>query len=203
MRERTEERLSGEVGAQVPGLAAEPDVAIAGFPFLTQVAGGELDEVTISTSSVEIDGILLEDVDVLLSGVSTDEPYTAQDVTMTASVSLATMRQMLAIDADLSIEDRELVAESSILGLPLQLNLVPRPAGRAIEIDLVSLSLAGATVSADDLPNALADQVEGLEIPMDGLPAGMELTGLTLTADGVDLTAEGQDIELDMAALGG
>lgn len=203
MREKTEERLSGEVGSQVPGLGTEPDVTIAGFPFLTQVAGGQLDEVTVSTSSAEIGGILLEDVDVLLSGVSTEEPYTARDVTMTASVSLDTLRRMLSIDADLAIEDGDLVATSSIFGLPLELTLTPRPAGRSIEIDLISLSLAGATVSAEDLPNALADQVEGLEIPMDELPVGMELTGLELTRDGVDLTVEGQDILLDAAALGG
>ena len=202
LRERAEERLSGEVGSQA-GLATEPDVTIAGFPFLTQVAGGELDEVTISTSSADIGGILLEDVDLLLAGVSTSEPYTAQEVTMTASVSLDTLRRMLSLDADLSIEDGELVAGSSIFGLPLQIALTPRPAGRAIEIDLVSVSLAGATVSADDLPSALADQVEGLQIPMDDLPAGMELTRLELTDDGVDLTAHGADIELDVAALGG
>ncbi|GGX47757.1 LmeA family phospholipid-binding protein [Streptomyces fructofermentans] len=37
------------------GLAATPDVSIKGFPFLTQVAGGELDEVEVGIKNYEAD----------------------------------------------------------------------------------------------------------------------------------------------------
>lgn len=202
LRDRAEEQLADELQSQVP-LDAPPGVSIAGTPFLTQVADGELDEIHVTTATADVGGLLLHDVDVVLTGVSTEEPFTAREVVMTASVSLATLTEILGVDADLTIEDGELVATTSLIGLPLAIALTPRAAGRVIEVDLERISLAGATISADSLPASIVDEVQGMDVPLAGLPVTMELTDLTVTDVGVDFRAEGTDVALDPAALNG
>jgi hypothetical protein len=197
VRERAETDLASSLTDQVPGLASEPDVTIEGFPFLTQVLAGELQHVRIAAPTVTVEGMPLHDVVVDLEGVSTDRPTTARLATMTASASLGDLSDQLAMDADLTVEDGLLVATTSFLGLPVAVRLTPRPAGRAIEADVESFALAGVTVQADALPDQLTDRVEGLSVPVDGLPAGMILTGLVVTSSGVDLEAGGEDVVLD------
>lgn len=202
VRERTEDELAANLQTQIPGLDAEPEVTIGGFPFLTQVLAGELDEVHATAPSLTVEGIPLEDVVVDLAGVSTDQPTQVRDATMTASVSLASMTEVLAVPVDLAIDGERLVASGDILGLPLEAALAPRADGRAIAVDVETINLGGVEVAVEDLPGALADQLTGLTVPVDGLPEGIELTEVTVTTEGVDLTAAGSDVVLDAAALG-
>lgn len=199
VRDRAEADLATSLVDEVPGLTTEPDVTIEGFPFLTQVLGGELEHVRISAPAVTVDGMPLHDVVVDLEGVSTDRPTTARLATMTASASLGDLSDQLAMDADLSVEDDLLVATTSFLGLPVAVRLTPRPAGRSIEADVESFALAGVTVSAADLPSQLTDRLQGLSVPVDGLPEGMILTAVDVTASGLDLEAGGEGVVLDQA----
>ncbi len=198
VRDRTEADLAEGLRAQVPGLDETPDVTIGGFPFLTQALAGELDDVRITASSVTLEGLPLHDVVVLLRDVSTDQPTTAAEATMTASARLDDLTSLLSVDADLAVEGQHLVASTTVLGMPVAITIAPRAAGRAIEADVVSFSLGGVQVDADDLPARLVEQVQGLSVPVDGLPEGMELTGLALTPDGVDLEASGTDVVLEV-----
>ena len=54
-------------------LNQKPDVSVAGFPFLTQLAAGEFDDVTISASDLEVgtaDNLRLDRLDVHLHHVT-------------------------------------------------------------------------------------------------------------------------------------
>ncbi len=195
-RERTESDLAVSVQQQVPGLASEPDVTIQGFPFFTQVLGGELEEVRISAPLATVDGLALHQVEVTLEGVSTSVPTTARLATMTASARLEDLSGLLALDAELTVEDGFLVATTSFLGLPVAVRLTPRPAGRAIEADVESVVLAGVVVGVERLPAVIADRLDGLSVPIDGLPEGMLLTAVTPTATGLDLESAGTDVVL-------
>jgi hypothetical protein len=203
LRGKAQDRIATDLQTQM-GLDATPEVGIDGFPFLTQVVGDrELDHLHIAAEEATVSGMELRNIDVELEGVTTQEPYTARHVSATASIPIATIRTLLDIPADLDIKNGQLVASTKLFGLPLKIALTPRAAGRSIAIDVETLSLAGAAVSADNLPPIVLDQVQGLEIPMTGLPKGMELMEITVTPIGVDIQAEGTDVELDAEALGG
>lgn len=196
VRERTEERLATDLQAGIEGLDA-PTVTIDGFPFLTQVLAGELSHVTVTAPTATIDGLRLEDIDVRLTGVSTDRPTTARTARLTARVPVADLDEVLVLPVDLTVDGDALVTSVTVLGLALDVFLDPRPAGRAIEVDVTGLSLGGVSVSADELPTALRDQLQGLRVPIDGLPEGLELTDVTVAPDGVHLTAQGTDVVVD------
>lgn len=83
------------------GLASTPDVSIEGFPFLTQVVGGELDDVKIGIKDYEASTggtnaaagtIRIDDLNAEMHGVAFNSDYssaTATSATGTASISYA------------------------------------------------------------------------------------------------------------------
>lgn len=201
-RSGAEDDLARTLLTQVDGLETEPDVVIEGVPFLTQVAAGQLESVRISADSVTVQGLPLHDVVVHLEGVRTDGPTTARTATLAGSARTADLGGLLSFDADLAVEDGRLVASTTVLGLPVSVRVVPRADGRAVAADVESISLAGAVVDAADLPGPLADRVQGVSVPLDGLPPGLELTEVTVTPTGLDLAAAGTDVTLPAAAAG-
>lgn len=199
---RTEEQLADRLQADVPALTSEPDVTVHGFPFLTQVLAGELGAVDVTAPEATVENLVLEDVEVRLERVSTSAPTTAGAARMTAFAPLDQLTAALDLPLDLSIEGDLLVASAQLLGLPLEVLLEPTAGGDAVLVDVDALRLAGATVSAADLPAALTEQLEGLEVPIDGLPEGLELTDLTLEEAGARLVAEGTDVAFMVEDLG-
>ncbi|NCT91037.1 DUF2993 domain-containing protein [Cellulomonas sp. APG4] len=197
-----EQRIAGELQDEIPGLATEPDVTVHGFPFLTQVLAGELGAVDVTAPEATVQDLVLEDVVVRLEQVSTSRPTTAGSARMTAYAPLDQLTAALDLPLDLVIEGDRLVASTQLLGLPLEVLLVPTAGGDAVLVDVDGLRLAGATVSASDLPSALTEQLEGLEVPIDGLPEGLELTDLTLDEGGAQLVAEGTDVVLTAEGAG-
>lgn len=202
VREQTQDRLATELQRQIPGLDSTPDVTIGGFPFLTQVLAGQLDDVHLSAADLTVEGLRLEDVDVRLTGVTTDQPTTADHATLNAFTSLGSIQDVVDAPVDLAIEDGLLVASGTLLGVPLEVLLTPRPDGRSIAVDIESLRIGGRTVDVADLPDAVTDPFSTLAIPVDGLPQGIELTAVELTADGALLEAQGDDVVFDSATLG-
>lgn len=202
MRDRTEDRLAANLQSEVPGLDTLPEVEIAGWPFLTQVLAGELDDVQVSAPEATFEEVSLEQVEVQLYGVSTEEPHRARDAEITAFVPLESIQSIPALPGDLDIEEGMMVAAVPVLGQTLEVTFVPRADGRALAIDVDELRMGGAAVSRDDLPGGLGDQLQGLAFPLDGLPEGVRLTDLVVVENGADITAVGTDLLLEVPAQG-
>ncbi|MDT0166950.1 DUF2993 domain-containing protein [Actinotalea sp. AC32] len=194
-RDRTEERLASELRRQIPGLDTEPDVAIGGVPFLTQLVGGELDTVRVTAPSAVLEGLPLHDVDVHLTGVSTDEPTTAREATMSALARTEDLSEVLDLGSDLRVEGEHLVASFEVLTATVDVVLAPTAAGREIAVDVVELRALGGSVDPDDVPG-LGDRFDALTVPVDQLPEGLELTRLTVVEEGVRIEAGGSDVVL-------
>ena len=194
-RSSAEARLATTISAELPG--TEPTVRIAGTPFLTQVLAGRLAHVEVSAPAAELGGLALRGVLVQLDGVSTDQPTTAQQMTLTATVQPADLQEVLGLDVELSIDDGLLVASVDVLGVPIDIALEPRADGRSIAVDVASLSFGGLRVDVEDLPSALAGQLTDLVVPVEDLPEGISLTDVVVAPDGVHLTASGTDVVLD------
>ena len=197
VRSRTEDAIAADLQQQIPGLESAPEVTVEGWPFLTQVLAGELDDVRVTAPSATVDGLRLDAVDVRLRGVTTDRPYTAREATMTASAPVGSLQDQLPFEAQLETVDGVLTARGSVLGLDVEADVVPLAAGRTVEISIKQLRIGGATVSADDLPFGLGDQLDLLALPVPGLPEGMELTEVVVDGDTLDLAAAGTDVVLE------
>ena len=193
-RARTEEGIAADLRQQIPGL--DPDVTIEGWPFLTQVAGGELAEVHVTAPDVTIQDVPLEDVDVVLRGVSTGTPTTAREARMTGAVPVAALQQLIPFDAELAAEGDVLVGTGNAFGLPLEVVVTPRPSGRAVEGVVESISIGGAVVDVTDIP-VIGDQIRGFTVPLEALPEGLAVTSVDVVGDRLELVAEGADVVLD------
>jgi hypothetical protein len=181
--------------------AADLDVAIEGFPFLTQLARGTLDDVHLQASSATLQGLDVTDLDVTATGVAIREPRGAEHVLATATLPTAALQTLLrertGWDLALTVEGENLVAGGAIAGVPVAVALAVAPAGAdGLTATVVSASLAGLTVDAGMLPDSLAARLSEVDVT-DQLPAGASVTGATVQADGLHLTVELADVTLD------
>jgi LmeA-like phospholipid-binding len=195
-----EDRVAEEVRTGVAGVTGQPDVHIDGFPFLTQLARGSLDDVTVAVASASLSGVELQDVDVRAEGVSTREPYQARDAVVTGTLTTATLERLVAerTDADvaLAVDGGRLTATLQVLRSDVTAELLPAAAGDAIEVDVVRVTIAGAVVDVEDLPGAASSRLQDLEVPIEGLPPGLTLSDVVVQDDGLRVTATGTDVTL-------
>jgi hypothetical protein len=197
---RAEDRFAEAVRTGVEGVTGEPAVHIAGFPFLTQLVSGSLDDVTIDVDSAAFSGVDLQDVDVRAHGVTTSEPYRAQRAVVHGSLSTAALEGMVAertdADVDLAVDDGRLTATVEVMRGDVTAELVPAAQGGAIAVDVVRVTLGGAVIDVEDLPRAVETWLQDLTVPVEGLPEGLGLTDVVVQDDGVRVTATGTDVVL-------
>ncbi|MZD04695.1 LmeA family phospholipid-binding protein [Streptomyces sp. SID5785] len=199
------------------GLASEPSVNIKGFPFLTQVLGGSLDDVEIGIEDYEAksggDTIRIADLDAEMHGVKFDSSYssaTAESATGTARISydelLKAVRKQdpapVAPGVTAKIDGLAYGGGSKVKVLLA----VKTPIGTVHPTVLSELQVKGGKVSAraDSLPKVGAfDVAEGrvravtdFQQAIDDLPAGIELDKVEAVKDGLEITVKGSDLDL-------
>ena len=189
-----------ELKSAVPGIVGEPSVVIGGFPFLTQVAAGTLDQVTVRADALTVDDVKVTDVRVDAAGVAIDKPRTVHRAVLTGTLSPQALQRLLAsragVDLALRIDQNRLVASDALFGVEIEFVLVPRVQDGAIRVDVTTVTVGGHAVDVTDLPGALATRLSDFAVPVDGLPAGVVLTGIAVRAGGVRITATGTDVAL-------
>ncbi|WP_326753490.1 DUF2993 domain-containing protein [Streptomyces hirsutus] len=202
-------------------LSTTPDVSINGFPFLTQIAGGSLDEVRIGIQEYEAgtgDGkqnIRIEDLRADMKGVEFSGDFssaTAADATGTASVTYDELLKTAKSESTqvgpgvtasvIGLSDGgngkiEVAVEATVLGTKL-----PEPVSVLSSVTVVD----GDTVrvQADALPafggiemaEARVREITDFEQKIDGLPGGIKLDKVEAGKSGVDITVRGSDVRL-------
>ncbi|GAA2548966.1 MULTISPECIES: LmeA family phospholipid-binding protein [Streptomyces] len=202
-------------------LATTPDVSIKGFPFLTQAAGGSLDEVQVGIEGYEAatgDGsrrIRIADLRADMKGVEFSGDYSsavADRATGTATVAYDELLKAARSDATqvgpgvtaevVGLSDGgngkiKVEVETTVLGAEL-----PEPVSVLSSVTVVD----GDTVrvQADALPSfggveiveSRVRRIIDFEQRIDGLPGGIRLDKVEAARDGVDITVKGSDIRL-------
>jgi hypothetical protein len=200
---QAEDRFAEQVRTGIDGVTGRPDVAIAGFPFLTQLAAGSLEDVTVDVATASLAGVDLQDVDLRARGVSTSAPYRADRAEVRGTLTTATLERLVAertdADVDLAVDGGRLTATLQVLRADVTAELVPTAQGDAIAVDVARVTLAGAVIDVDDLPGAVASRLHGLTVPVEGLPEGLALTDVVVQGDGLRVTATGDDVVLPLS----
>jgi hypothetical protein len=205
---QTEAQLEEEISTSVPELSGDIEVEIGGFLFLPQVLTGRLEDVRFTSASATYQDMTFQDVDVRLLGVSTSEPRTVDDLDLRMTLPVETLQAALASSEDvpegvgIDVVDGELVATADLFGLPITVGLEPVANGNSISVTPTSFSIAGATVSAEDIPGNLLGDLGGMDVPLDQLPEGIELTEVTVLDGGVQVSITGTDLALDSLSVG-
>ncbi|MCC2321436.1 LmeA family phospholipid-binding protein [Cellulomonas xiejunii] len=176
-----------------------PDVRIDGFPFFPQLLARSLDDVRVSARGVELEGVEVTDVVVDATDVSLDQPYQVGTLRLEATVPTSTVEQVVAdrVPVDVAVDGGMLRASGEILGIPLSAGLVPRVVDGRLQVDVQDVTLGTGELRLEDLPGDVAERLVGIEVPLDGLPAGIVLEQAVVVPDGVRVTASGTDVDLE------
>ncbi|MFI7009066.1 DUF2993 domain-containing protein [Streptomyces sp. NPDC050145] len=186
------------------GLAASPDVSIKGFPFLTQIASGGLDEIDASIDSYEA----------TVPGGSTarldDLELRLQDVEFTNGFSAAKART--ATGTALIPYDQLLKAAASDQGSGARVTRLSDGGNGRMKVEvtrddrtysvLSTVEVTGTTirVRAEKLPEAEGvseDQIRSVtdfQQSITRLPRGVSLQDATPLPDGLQLAVGGTDV---------
>jgi len=191
-------------------VTAPPAVDVTGFPFLTQALRGTLDHVTGSVAGATLGGIPVTDVrldatDVLIRPPA-GQPPRAGHATVAATIPIASVASIVqertGLSTQLAVTGDALTATAKILNLPLEIALTPRVDAGKLFVNVQSLKLSGATVTAAQLPSAFRSRLQGIEVPVQGLPTRLALSAAVVVADGVRVTAAGTDVEVPQTTGG-
>ncbi len=203
------------------GLASTPDVDIQGFPFLTQVLGGSLDEVRVGISDYEAGAgeggktIRIADLRADLRGVEFSGDFgsaVADSATGTATIAYdELLRNAKAeptqvapgITAEVvALSDGgngkiKVALETTVLGTKLPepvtvLSSVTVVDGNTVRVRADALPVLGGVEIAESRVRRITD----FEQKIDGLPGGISLEKVEAAADGVDVTVSGKDVRL-------
>ncbi|MGA5442952.1 DUF2993 domain-containing protein [Streptomyces griseoincarnatus] len=203
------------------GLASTPDVDIQGFPFLTQVLSGSLDEVRVGISDYEAGAgeggktIRIADLRADLRGVEFSGDFgsaVADSATGTATIAYdELLRNAKAeptqvapgITAEVvALSDGgngkiKVALETTVLGTKLPepvtvLSSVTVVDGNTVRVRADALPVLGGVEIAESRVRRITD----FEQKIDGLPGGISLEKVEAAADGVDVTVSGKDVRL-------
>ncbi|CAL9299859.1 MULTISPECIES: DUF2993 domain-containing protein [unclassified Streptomyces] len=186
------------------GLSATPDVSIRGFPFLTQVMGGELDQVDVAMTGVEATAgsrtVRLGELTAELRGVRLENGYAravAASATGTARISYEELRK--ASDHDVTLG----YGGNGKLKVTGGIELLGRTVTRSV--------LSTVSVVDGDTLRVRADKVPGEGIPgveelvrertdfdrqVKGFPAGLRIQKVEAAPDGLQISVTGQNVVL-------
>jgi len=181
-------------------LSSRPDVDIAGFPFLTQLASGNFDQITVDAKGVPVGGsakeLNLARLHVVLHGVSVNRSFSrvhADRATATAHVDYDDLGRALGVKLAYAGSGRvRTTASITVLGRTVSGTITARP-----EVHGVSLGFGGTQVPGGALG---ADVVRGLqkvfaaEIPFGNMPFQVRIESLQATPGGLELRLSGQDL---------
>lgn len=203
------EKVSQEIG-QLDVSASEPEVTIAGFPFLTQVGDGRYDEIRVLLRDVSAKGITLPELDIRARGVRADlnalmsgeGPITADHVLGTATVGYTSVRELI---------DQPGLQISEADG-KLRMRLPLRVAGQEVTaVATGEVSAADSRVRIDvtdirtdgvEAPPQLQRLLDGYksrlstEIALPPLPMRMRIEGVQVRYEGIAVTASAQGVPI-------
>lgn len=186
------------------GLPQRPGVSITGFPFLTQVAAGDYQQINVSASQVPAGGATLHDLNVRLTGVH------------------ATVSQVLGSGSSMVTADR--AAGSAMLGFGTVDRRLPggfqlRPDGKNLSVSgrlayhgahipvsaTVSLGVSGSGISVTPvkvsvpglpgLPVSAYSSRLRIVVPLSTLPLHLHLTSVHVTPGGLRIAASARHVQ--------
>lgn len=183
-------------------LRQKPDVSVAGFPFLTQLAAGEFDNVTIDAPDVVVGEdrtLRLADVTVHLHHVTVYNSYRsvrADTATADARIDYADLSQTLGTTVRGSNNGR-ITAEPSVHVLGQTFSGTVSASVHASSdtgITFTDPKVTAAGITLPDVASQALAAVFAKPISLAGLPFSIRVTGVDVTSSAVVLHLSGRNL---------
>ena len=170
---------------------AEPQVRIAGFPFLTQVAARRLNKVVVSAAGKRLGPVEVKRFDVTLYGIRVSASChvrTASELSGTALIGFAGLAGVAGLPGLTVAADG-----------PDRVKITIGP-GQGIETATARVTAAGpggirlVVISARAIPLAALGSLRDISVPLPALPPGTTIQGVSVTGQGVLLHLVGHNV---------
>ncbi|WP_406452894.1 DUF2993 domain-containing protein [Streptomyces sp. NBC_00876] len=180
------------------------DISIKGFPFLTQVAGSELDEVDVKITGIETTAaghkLRISEMNAELHQVRLSDGFsgaTASRATGTAVISYEDLTKAASKDVVVEYGGNGKVKVTGAV------NILGRTLSRSVLSTVTLVDGHTVRVHADKVPGEGIPGLEGLirdktdfDREIGGLPNGLKLEKIQPTADGLEISVTGSDVRL-------
>jgi hypothetical protein len=193
------ERTAADTLKNSQHLSSTPSVDIAGFPFLTQLAAGDFDKVTVDAHDVPVaDGRLpIDRLHVVLHGVHVPRDFAsvrADRADATAGVGYAGLGRLLGGPVTY-VGDGRVRARVSVtaLGRSVSGSITARPELHGTSLAFGNTRIDGAGGLAAELTRAL-NRVFDVRLPLTDIPFHVQVQSLQATSQGLELRLTGSDL---------
>jgi hypothetical protein len=203
--------LAQQAYFQQASFQQSPKVQVRGFPFLTQALGGTYDDIEVTSSAVQLDGVTGHDLKADLKGVHLsasavfDRHVTSLPVDSVAGSvrfdypDLATLIAVPGVSGlTLSASGDQLLVSATVTVPVLNVRTLVsgsatiRVAGGTVALTVTGLSASGLTVPAALLQEVAASLSVPISIP--ALPYGLQIDRLTPEPTGILVTGSATHI---------
>lgn len=205
-----------ELAAREITTPSEPQVSVGGFPFLTQVARGKYDRITIHLDHPSSQGVTLDVLDVTATGVNAPTSavlngsgkITADLVTGVATLNWDAVNQLMktsgfgGTEAHASaLPDGEIQVHVpvSVSGV----NTVVVATGTlAVDSGLVHVTITKVTTEGGNIPQVIGDLIGSIkqdlsvDVRIPRLPYGIQVRSVKATPAGLTVSGDATDVPL-------
>jgi len=188
---------------QKQGLSQKPDVSIGGFPFLTQVASKNFQQVMISTTNLTEGPVTITKVGVIANGIRlksySSASGTITSLSGTALISFSSLGNTLAQQVgplgQLLNGGGLQLTDAGPDEVKASLNLVVTSGSATWRVTRLSGNqLHIGLVSSSGLPSSLLGSIQSLNVQIPKLPLGLTIDSVNVTPSGVVGRISGHDV---------
>ncbi|MFE6492499.1 DUF2993 domain-containing protein [Streptomyces sp. NPDC057748] len=180
------------------------DVSIKGFPFLTQVAGNQLDEVDVEITGIETDAngrrLRISRMDAALHEVKLSEGYSSATAARATGAAVISYEDLTKAASDGVVVEYGGKNKVKVTGT---VDVLGNPVSRSVLSTVTLVDGHTVRVRADQVPGEGIPGLEGLvrkktdfDREVGGLPNGLKLQKIQPTADGLEISVTGTDVQL-------
>jgi hypothetical protein len=195
------ERSAAETIQSSQHLSSRPDVAIAGFPFLTQLAAGDFDEITVTARHVPVgQDVHLLDISrirVVLRDITVSRSFSsvrAATAKAVAGITYADLGKTLGVDISYAGGGRVKASKTiTIAGQTVSGSITAEPSLTNGTLSFVSARINAGDQAAGALSTVL-NKVFDLTVPLQGIPFNVRVQSLRTDSHGLSLTLAGTEL---------
>ena len=207
----TEDAVKAAVEANMPSnVDGTVDVDIAGEWVILQILSGQMDEITISSDDLAVDGIPVDNVTVTASGVPIDLKSPVDGLTATAALDQAALNELLTLpgnDPELVLGDGDVTYEDSAtvfgfeVGYRVTATLVPDGTDVLLTPESAELTSSIGSVDASRVLDLIVGDEPVRVCAADKLPEGVTISGISIVEGTGALSLSASDFTLSGQAL--
>ncbi|MFG3409024.1 DUF2993 domain-containing protein [Streptomyces sp. NPDC048142] len=186
------------------GGSATTEISIKGFPFLTQLAGSQLDRVDVKLTGMRTSAggraIRFSEVRAELHDVKLGAGYRSATAARATGTALVGYEDLTAAASDGVVVEYGGNGKAKVTGT---VEVLGRPISRSVLSTVTRADGHTIKVRADEVPGEGIPGVEELvrkktdfEGDVDGLPKGLELREVKVTEKGLEISVTGADVSL-------